>query len=124
MGKEIQLSTCRMWFDETLQIIRLEYARGSVTTIAGAKEQIKAFEEHFPGQQHPLLVDITKCKAVDREARAYFASPEGLKCYSACALLSKTPIGNVIGNIFLSLYGHANIRLFTSEREAIAWLKG
>jgi hypothetical protein len=123
MGKEIQLSTCRMWFDETLEIIRLEYARGSVTTIAGAKEQIKAFDEHFPGQQHPFLIDITRCKVVDREARAYFAGPEVRRRYTVMALLSKTPIGNIIANIWLSLYGHDHIKLFTSEREAIAWLK-
>lgn len=124
MGKEIQTSTGRMWFDETSQIARLDYFRGSVTTIVEAKENVKAFIDLFEGARHPFLIDITKCKSVDREARAHYAGPEARKCYKAVALLSKTPIGNIIGNIWLSLYGHDHIKLFTSEREAIAWLKG
>jgi hypothetical protein len=126
MGKEIQTSTGRLWFDETLKMVRFDYARGSVTTIVQARENIKAIQLLTEGKLHPFLCDITKCKSVDREARALFAGAESRSTYTSVALLSKTPIGNIIGNFFISLYGYAHVptRLFTSEREAIAWLKG
>jgi hypothetical protein len=123
MSQEIQTSTGRWWLDESSQIIRFDHARGSVTTLAEAKENLNAFCKLFGETRPPVLIDITKCKAIDREARAYYAG-QGRKLFKGGALLSKTPIGNIIGNIWLSLYGHDHIKLFTSEREAIAWLKG
>src|SRR5829696_7989037 len=110
MGKEIQTRTGRWWFDESSQIARFEFARGSVTTIVEAKENIKAFHELFGQTRLPVLIDITKCKAVDRESRAYFAGPDMQNVFKAGALLSKTPIGNMIANIFLTIYGRDNVK--------------
>lgn len=126
MGKEMQTSTGRLWIDEELGIVRFDYARGSVTTILEAQENIRAIKQISEGKLYPFLADITKCKSVDREARALYAGRESGSTYSSVALLSKTPIGNIIGNFYLSLYAksHMPCKLFTSEREAIAWLKG
>jgi hypothetical protein len=105
--------------------VRFEYERGSVTTAIEARENLAAIKKISEGKRYPFLCDITRCKSVDRAARAMYGSPESFAIYRATALLSKTPIGNIIGNFFLSLYSdeHVPTRLFTSEREAIAWLR-
>jgi hypothetical protein len=106
-------------------MVRFDYDRGSVTTAAEARENLAAIKRLSEGVRYPFLCDITKCKSIDRAARAIYGSPESYEIYRAVALLSKTPIGNIIANFFLSLYSdeHVPTRLFTSEREAIAWLK-
>lgn len=126
MGRELQTSTGRLWVDEALGIVRFDYARGSVTTKVEAQENINAIKKISEGKLYPFLCDITKCKSVDREARALYAGQESGSTFSAVALLSKTPIGNIIANFYLTFYAksHVPCRLFTSEREAIAWLKG
>lgn len=73
----------------------------------------------------PVLVKFGSVKSLSRDARQYFGGAETAKCTSAIALLISSSIGKVIGNFMIgfnkTLYP---TRLFTSEDEAIAWLKG
>ena len=127
MSKEIQTSTGRLWLDDAHGILRFDYARGSVITITQARENLDAIKAFVAsGKRYPLLVDVTKCKSVDRDARGVFGGPEAKNTIAALALLSKTPIGNIIANFYISLHVVDAVprKLFTSEREAIAWLKG
>jgi len=62
---------------------------------------------------------------MDREARRYFAGEETAKVESAAALLIESPLSKAIGNFFMGLNKPiVPTRLFTSEAEALAWLKG
>src|SRR5262245_56549883 len=97
MSKEILTSTGRWWFDETLGIVRGDALRGAVITAAGARENLEAVRSLLPeGKRSPLLIDITKSKSLDREAREIYGSAESQRLYPALALLSKTPIGNIM----------------------------
>lgn len=110
------------WMDHELGILRFEYAPGSVCKLPDAKENIKHQLEVSGGKTVPILVDVTKAKEVDGESRAYYAS---IKTFSAMALVIASPIGRVIGNIFFAVYGTRGLptKLFTSEADAIQWLK-
>ncbi len=60
-----------------------------------------------------------------RDARVYFAGSESKKVHSAAALLAQSPLSKVLGNLFLGLNKPLfPTRLFTSEKDAIEWLKG
>jgi hypothetical protein len=76
------------------------------------------------GKKLPLLVDSRNIKSMEREARVYYAGEEGRKSVSACALLIGSPVSRVIGNFFMGLNKPlVPTRLFTSETEAIEWLR-
>jgi hypothetical protein len=109
--------------DEELGILRFVYDRGAVCTLEQAKENVRIQLEASGGKIVPILCDISTVKVVDHESRKYYAeSPY----FRALALVTASPIGNFIGNIFLAVYGKRETptKLFTSESEAINWLKG
>ena len=64
-------------------------------------------------------------KSLSREARHYYASDEAAKVARAVALIVGTPVSRVLGNFYLGLSNpHLPTRLFSSEGEALEWLKG
>ena len=61
---------------------------------------------------------------MERAVREYYAGPELAAVVSAAALLVDSPVGRVIGTFFLRIARPAApIRIFTDEREALAWLE-
>lgn len=115
--------TATTWMDEELGVIRVVYDRGALCTLADAKENVEVQLLASGGKSVPVLCDISKSKGVDQEARAYFAQ---IKRFRALALLTATPVANIVGNMYLAIHGKstAPTKLFSSETEAIAWLKG
>lgn len=90
-----------------------------------AREAMRLVSELGQGKPRPILVDMTEIMAMDREARVYFASEDTAKLESAAALLIRSPLTRAIGNFFMGLNKpFIPTRLFTSEDEALAWLKG
>lgn len=94
-------------------------------TLADTKEVLSAILKATNGKKCPLFADISDIKSVDRESREYAASEEFARAISAMALLIGSPVSRVIGNFFLGLSKPKfPTRLFTSESDAIEWLKG
>ncbi|XXX78166.1 hypothetical protein WMF30_05290 [Sorangium sp. So ce134] len=127
LGDErLRTRTGELSFDRENKIIRFDYDEGAVLTLADAKENIAAAKRFSKGAVYPLLCDLTRCKGTDVDARNYYASDEATEGYRAIALLGGRPVGRMIGNVFLAVYGNRSkpIRLFAEEREAIQWLRG
>ncbi len=104
-------------------IVHVVNIPGSDIGLEEVKENIN-ITEIIGGKKRPLLVDISKVKSVSREAREYFVSSEGAEIISGCAMLVGSPMSREIGNFFLDLTKLAYpIKLFTSEAEALMWLK-
>ena len=77
------------------------------------------------GMLRPLLVKMGEIKSIDTAARSYIGGKEAAKNVHATALLIQSHVGRVIGNFMLGLNKTIYpTRLFTSEDEAVAWLKG
>jgi hypothetical protein len=92
---------------------------------ADAEEGILAISSLCAGKPRPALVDMSDLKSMTREARLYFAGPETAKVESAAALVIKSPLTKAIGNFFMGLNKPIiPTRLFTTETEAVAWLRG
>jgi hypothetical protein len=108
--------------DEELGILRFVYDRGAVCAIEQAKENVKIQLEASGGRVVPILCDISKVKVIDHESRVFYGESPNFR---ALALVTASPIGNIIGNVFLAVYGKRETptKLFTSESDAINWLK-
>jgi hypothetical protein len=75
------------------------------------------------GISYPCLIDMTNVRSVNKEAREYMAK-EGSQLIKAGALITKSSLARMIGNIFLAINKPAiPTKLFSEENAAIAWLK-
>ncbi|MGK3990020.1 hypothetical protein WME99_43660 [Sorangium sp. So ce136] len=124
--ERLRTRTGEFSFDKENRIIRFEIHDGAVQTLADAKENVAALRQFSKGTPYAFLCDLTRCKATDLDARTYYGADEGRLAYRALALVGGRPVGRMIGNVFLTVYGNRDkpMRLFAEEQEAIQWLKG
>lgn len=115
----------KIWLgDDGIVRVVSTFPQGKMT-LAEAKEVFSAILKVSKGKKRPLFVDIRDIKSADRESREYTASEGVSSVLSAMALLIGSPISKVIGNFFLGLNKPKfPVKIFTSEAEAIRWLKG
>ena len=93
--------------------------------LADAKENVAAVVKVSKGEKYPVLVDGRNVKSITREARAYYAGGEIANAISAMAVLIGAPVSRMIGNFYLSFSNpKLPAKLFTSETQALEWLKG
>ena len=106
-------------------IARIIHVPGAEVTLEDAKETMAAYLKLNQGRRMPLFVDTKTMRSLAREARKYYAGEEAAKVASAVAIIVGTPVSRVLGNFYLGLSNpHLPSRLFSSEDEALAWLKG
>ena len=118
---EVRTRFSKIWLRED-GIIQMVFDPGSEFTLTDTRESLECIVKLSKGKRYPLLVDMRDIKSADYGARQEAATFED--AISLAALIS-SPVSRMIGNVFLTLYKIAYpIRLFTSEAEAIEWLKG
>jgi hypothetical protein len=112
----------RLGADGILRIISLP---GAEETLDDAKQIVAASRQLVQGTPRPMLVDLRDIRSHSREARQLYARPESSGTLRAAAILVGSPISRVIGNFALGFNKLVvPTRLFTSEAEALDWLKG
>ena len=122
--EEIVTRTGRTWLGED-GIMRAVHLPNSVETLADAKENMAATVKLSAGKRYPILVDLRPIKSIDRDAREYYARGDQTEVVTAVALLIGSPISRVIGNFILALNTpRIPAKIFTSEAEALDWLRG
>jgi hypothetical protein len=118
MDKDVK--SYRVWWDESNGIVRIDWTPGSVCTLAeaqGVLAEIAAMDRATPG----VLVDIRQTGSINRPARELFKDS---KAHSGCALLAGSAATRMMANFFLTLNrGPIPIRMFTSEVDAVDWLR-
>ena len=120
--KAITTRTAKLWLrdDGIIQMVsqpqdreHLEDAQANIAVVAKLTEKPR-----------PKLVDMRAVPGIDREARLYYSSAEAARLSTAVALLVESPVTQVMANFFIGFNKPLiPIRLFTSEVEAIVWLK-
>jgi hypothetical protein len=106
-------------------ILYAELYPGAAMTLEDAELSLAAIPRSADGSKHLVLVDLRNLKAMTREAREFYASDKAAQRVAAAALLVASPISRVIGSFFIGLNKtRMPLRLFTSEKEAISWLRG
>ena len=123
MAHELALRASSLWVDED-GIFRGKARPGANEDIEGARATIAHMRAVGGGRPLRFLMDIRAGRYVSREARAYLASAEAAEVIVAGALLVDSGVSRAIGNFFLRIAQPPRpTRLFTSEAEALAWLK-
>ncbi|MDH3942778.1 MAG: hypothetical protein OEV06_01615 [Anaerolineae bacterium] len=107
-------------------IIRVQLSPDSRLTITEAESIVDEIKELRKGQKAVVLTDITRHEGFtsDRETRDFLAHPDIGEIVNACAILIGSPMGGFLGNFFLRINKPPyKVRLFTSEKKAVEWLK-
>ncbi|MCH8317012.1 MAG: STAS/SEC14 domain-containing protein [Bacteroidetes bacterium] len=105
-------------------IIHCTYKKGSKEDLETSKENVEAIRKVAGYQKRPLLVDIRGNVSQTKESRDYFSSDEVANYFSTVALIIDGSISKVIGNFYMDINKPKTpTRLFTSEKEAMKWLK-
>lgn len=94
-----------------------------VQTIEEAKENLAVTKQVANGMPRPLLVDISKVRAMNKEAREEYVKQQQDQFIAAVALVTNSNIGKMIGNIFIGI-NESTIptKLFTDPDKAKDWL--
>ena len=115
--------TAEIWLREE-GVVQVESFPDAYDTLEDARANVAAVYKIGLDRRRPLLVDIRLMKGFNQEARAYYASEEVVQMISALALWVESPVSRVLANFFLGLNRvRVPTKLFTSEEEAVAWLK-
>ena len=105
-------------------ILYFTYLSGGTITLDIAKEIVKQRLEYTNGVPYPLLVTYEGLKAMDKQARDYFAAKEGVQAVLAAALVVNSVYTQFFGNMFLRITQTSiSSRLFTDKQEALKWLE-
>lgn len=89
-----------------------------------AVENSAAVKSLFKGKKFPLLVDSRNIRSITKEARDHFSIRNRETVVTCFAIVVHSPLSRIIGNFFMGLNKPSvPARLFTSEAEALKWLK-
>lgn len=123
MSDIVETQTARIWMRPD-GIAHASIIKGAEQKCGDIQENIAHVSELSRGKKVPLLMDIRESKGVDREGSRYAASEEVGKHITGMAVLVMSPFSRVMGNLWLrTTKPHFPTRLFTSEEDAIEWLK-
>jgi len=111
---EVSVDDGIMWGRFKVKIFDFEAAKVAVAT------RIEACK----GQPYPLLIDARYVSSITKEARDYFASPEGTSLVIASCLVLDSVLGRFLGNFFLQISKpKVPLKLFTNTEDAVSWLQ-
>ena len=117
------LRSGRFWVDKE-GFFRGEAAPAVDADLADAQEQLATQRAMGLSLPRPFLMDIRTARSVTREARALFTGKESAAMFAATALIVGSLLSRAIGNLFIGMSRPAMpTRLFTSEADALAWLR-
>jgi len=124
MSNSIEVRTQTIWLTDE-GIVHTKLKPHIEVDGADAEEAVRAIGSLCSGKKRPVFVDMSEIKFMSREARTYFAGSETANVESAAALMIRSPLTKAIANFFLGLNKpRFPTRSFTSEAEALTWLRG
>jgi hypothetical protein len=124
MENEETSRVARIWVGDD-GIARIIHVPGAEVTLEDAQETMVAYKRLNKGKRLPLLIDTRTMRSLSREARHFYAGDEAAACASAAAIIVGTPVSKVLGNFYIGLSNpRLPSQLFSSEDQALAWLRG
>jgi hypothetical protein len=105
-------------------VMVITYADNLVISLDIAKEMVEDRRQFSGSIPLPLLVDIRGLASVDTPSRKYFATPGAVENVPVAALLAKSLLSKLVGNIYITVDKPSlSIKLFTDHNKALTWLK-
>jgi len=118
----IKTTTAEIWLDAE-GIIWVVYSQSDLDRNA-IEENFKVVLELGGGVPRPLLNIVQSVTGTDKGGRDYGTRPEIIQAVSALALVTSSMVSKVLGNFFIFVAKpEYPTRLFSSENEALAWLR-
>ena len=123
--EQIETRTAKFWFDNN-GILHVEHLAAPDRGISDIEENISAIIDLWQGTPLRVLADIRAVYTTTREERHLYTNNEVIKNQiGVIALLVSSPISRVIGSMLLGINMlPMPAKLFTSEKDALEWLKG
>ncbi len=110
-----------VWLSEDGIIITINTVK--THTQEQAVENMVLTKQVGAGTPRPLLVDVTHVQSMSKEAREEYVKSESLEIVTAVALITKSGIGRMVGNLFIGLNKHVvPVKLFNDAHKAKEWL--
>jgi len=118
--------TAKIWLDEKEGIVVAIYTPGAEETLEDAKMNIAAAENLCADKKRPIFIKGPH-KSMTRDARIYYTE-KAPHFISAIAIISNSAFVKILGYFLLTLNKTINqdkfpVHFFTSEEEAIQWLR-
>lgn len=99
------------------------YKKGLKIDLETAKEIIRTRLEFTDSKPVIALVRNLGVVSMDKKARDYLSSDEGIRGIIAGAMVLDSPFGSFLGNFYLSVTKpKVPIRIFSKEEAALKWL--
>ena len=114
-----------MKLEEKNGIVFGTYKTGPITLELAKKVVINRLE-FTNNTDVPLLVTEEGLRGIEREARNYLSSEEGMKGILAGAIVTRSVFSSHLANFFMKIaYFRAKVpaKMFASEKEAVEWLQ-
>ena len=120
----IETKTALIWVSEE-GILWMRVLPKAILNLAGVEENTAIVKQLTKNQKMPLLIDISEIGGITRDARIFSAGKEVDGVLSAMAVLINSPFTRTIGNLWFGINKPVfQSKMFTSEEEALVWLKG
>lgn len=105
-------------------ILVATYKSGISISLPIAREIVGRRIQFCNGKNYPgLVINNDKVVSIDREARNFFASEEGIKGLTAVAMVLNSVFANFLGNFLLKVSPtKIPVRIFNDKEKAIKWL--
>ena len=92
-----------------------------------AKIAVQKRLEITKGQDYKVLIGVSNLTSVPKKVRDYLSSADAKQGIKASAIVSNSPISNMIINFFLGINDKTKeefpAKVFSSEEKAMKWLK-
>lgn len=122
-GVEItETPTSIYWFDGD-GILYSITKKAPAPTLEETKEQLEEFKKMAQGRKFCMIGDVTHTVPSDRAVRE-FAAAEIPNLVVAMAMLSASPMGRMLANLFFAIKPPTYpCKMFTTEKQAKEWIK-
>ena len=118
----IEWKTSTVWLDENGILYSIS-KKVPQQTIEEAKKSVEDFKKLVGDKKVCMLADVTNTTESTKEMRDW-AAVELPKLIKALAMVSKSPLGKMLANLFFRVKKQPYpVRMFNDETEAVTWLK-
>ncbi len=105
-------------------ILVARYKSGPKINLDAAKIILKERLEFTNHKDMPVLVIDSGLVSMNKEARDFLSSPEGVKGIRASAIISSSVVNSMLVNFILKISRpNLPVKVFTSRKAAEEWLK-
>jgi hypothetical protein len=120
----MELDTPFICFSIKNNIVVCRYKKNLHINLVMAREIVQARIAFTGGKKMPALIISQGVTSVDKSAREYLASDEGIEGLVASAIVVNTPFSNVLSNFFLKVNKtKLPVKIFSNTSRAEKWLQ-